>query len=56
MAPLATVDTTRENKNVGYTEQDAFEALYKELEKGIQSMRNGEVYTIEEAWEEIDRI
>lgn len=39
-----------------YTEQDAIHALYNELEKGIQSMKNGEVYTVEEAWEEIDKI
>ncbi len=42
--------------NSSYTEQDAIHALYTELEKGIQSMKNGEVYTIEEAWEEIDKI
>ncbi len=58
MAPLAAVNTTKMNgsRDVGYTEQDAFEALYQELEKGIQSMKNREVYTIEEAWKEIDKI
>ena len=50
MAPLAAVDTTENNR------KDAFDALYQELEKGVQSMKNGEVYTIEEAWEEIDKI
>ena len=30
--------------------------LDEELSKGIQSMKNGEVYTIEEAWDEIDKI
>lgn len=39
-----------------FSEQDAIHALYTELEKGVQSMKKGEVYTIEEAWEEIDRI
>ena len=44
MAPLAAVDTTENNRTYDYTEKDAFDALY------------GEVYTIEEAWEEIDKI
>ncbi len=39
-----------------YSEQDAIHALYTELEKGVQSTKNGEVYTIEEAWEKIDKI
>lgn len=57
MAPLAAMDVTvANNKNYDYTEQDAFDALYQELAKGVQSMKNGEVYTIEEAWEEIDKI
>lgn len=58
MAPLAAVNTTKMNGNRGmsYTEQDAFDALYQELEKGIQSMKNGDIYTIEEAWKEIDKI
>lgn len=46
MAPLATVN----NRTYDYTEKDAFDALYQELAKGVQSMKNGEVYTIEEAW------
>lgn len=58
MAPLAAVNTTKMNGSRGMscTEQDAFDALYQELEKGIQSMKNGDVYTIEEAWKEIDKI
>lgn len=40
----------------GYSEHDAIQALYTELEKGIQSMKQGDVYTVEEAWEEIDKI
>ena len=39
-----------------YSEKAAIGALYDELAKGIQSMKNGEVYTVEEAWEEIDKI
>lgn len=30
--------------------------LYRELERGIQSMKQGNVYTVEEAWREIDSI
>lgn len=57
MTPLATIDmTVTNNTNCGYKEQNAFEALYQELSKGVQSMKNGEVYTVEEAWEEIDKI
>lgn len=55
MAPLAETKTAN-NANYGYGEKDAFNALYQELGKGIQSMKNGEVYTIDEAWEEIDQI
>ena len=39
-----------------YSEKAAIGALYDELVQGIQSMKNGEVYTVEEAWEEIDMI
>ena len=56
MAPLVGVDTTVNIRTYDYTEKVAFDALYKELAKGVQSMKNGEVYTIEEAWEEIDKI
>ena len=56
MTPLAAVDTTVKKPIYDYTEKDAFDALYQELARGIQSMKNGEVYTIEEAWEEIDKI
>lgn len=56
MAPLAAVDTTVNNRTYDYTEKDASDALYQELEKGVQSMKNGDVYTIDEAWEEIDKI
>ncbi|MBQ8802444.1 MAG: hypothetical protein IJZ53_02255 [Tyzzerella sp.] len=38
------------------SEANALHTLYTELKKGIQSMKNGDVYTIEEAWGEIDKI
>lgn len=56
MAPEAQTVTNNNIINDSYSEQDAIRALYDELEKGVQSMKNGEVYTIEEAWEEIDKI
>lgn len=57
MASLAAMDTAvKNNGSYGYTEQNAFEALYQELAKGVQNMKRGEVYTIEEAWKEIDKI
>ncbi len=55
MTPLTVTKSIAENQ-IDYSEKDSFDALYHELEKGIQSMKNGEVYTIDEAWEEIDRI
>ena len=33
MAPLASVDTTVNNRTYDYTEKDAFDALYQELAK-----------------------
>lgn len=30
--------------------------LYEYLAEGIKSMKSGEVYTIEEAWQEIDQL
>lgn len=43
-------------ENLSYTEADAIRALETELEIGIESMMQGELYTIEEAWKEIDVI
>lgn len=57
MSPLAAADRGMVNKNHhGHIEHNAFDSLYQELEKGIKSMKSGEVYTLEEAWEEIDKI
>ena len=30
--------------------------LYEKLTEGISSMKSGEIYTIEEAWQEIDQL
>ncbi len=54
MSPaMQSVRNSSVNDNM-YSENDALRALYNELAKGVQSI--GEVYTIEEAWEEIDKI
>jgi hypothetical protein len=56
MSPIV---TTVEKNKLNYensSEKDAINALYKELEKGILSVKNSEVYTIDEAWKEIDKI
>lgn len=47
-------DTRKTNNN--YTEQDSFNALFQELNQGIQSICNGDTFTLEEAWKEIDKI
>lgn len=39
-----------------YSEKAATGALYDELSKGIESLKTGNVYTVDEAWEEIDKI
>ncbi len=36
--------------------EEALRELYKELEKGMWSLENERTYTIEEAWEEIDKL
>lgn len=38
------------------TKKAAIHTLYNELAKGIESMQKGNVYSIEDAWEEIDKI
>lgn len=45
----------RLGKNEHY-EKNAAHTLRNELAKGIQSMKDGNVYTIDEAWKEIDEI
>lgn len=39
-----------------YCESNSTQTLQNELAKGIYSMKKGEVYTLEEAWKEIDLI
>ena len=56
MAVAILDDNDTRKKNNNYTEQDSFNALFQELNKGIQSICNGDTFTLEEAWKEIDKI
>lgn len=39
-----------------YTINDALDVLLGKLDEAIDDMENGRVQTIEEAWQEIDRV
>lgn len=56
MAPATQVIRTNEPAKTECSEKSAIGALYDELSKGIDSMKKGDVYTIDAAWEEIDAI
>ena len=56
MAPIAQAIRNQEIVDTKYSEKAAIGALYDELSKGIESLKKGDVYTIDEAWEEIDKI
>jgi len=43
-------------ESLNYTEADAIQALKLELARGVESMERDSLYTIEEAWKEIDAI
>lgn len=53
-----TMDILKREDHSGeaWNEGTASQALLKELEKGVKSVKNGEVYTIEEAWKVVDSI
>ncbi len=55
---MASVAQANRKKEVlkQYSEKAAIGALYDELAKGIDSLKKDDVYTIDEAWEEIDKI
>lgn len=39
-----------------YTINDAMDVLLNKLDEAIDDMENGRVQTLDEAWEEIDRV
>lgn len=56
MAPVAQATRKEETLKIEYPEKAAIGALYDQLSKGICSMKKGDIYTLDEAWEEIDKI
>ncbi len=56
MASTAQAMKKKELMKKEYSEKSAIDALYSELSKGIESLKKGDVYTVDEAWEEIDKI
>ena len=53
---MAKSDLVQVSEKINYSEDEAIQALRSELEKGVVSMERGSLYTIEEAWKEIDAI
>ncbi|MCM1026792.1 MAG: hypothetical protein NC432_10165 [Roseburia sp.] len=56
MVPAAQAISNNEILKTEDSEKAAIGALYDELSKGIDSMKKGDVYSMDEAWEEIDKI
>ena len=53
---MAKSNLVQVSENINYTGAEAIKAIRSELEKGVESVERGSVYTIEEAWKEIDAI
>ena len=56
MTPITQPVKNANATKTDHSEKAAIGALYDELSKGINSLKRGDVYTIDEAWEEIDQI
>ena len=55
MTPIA--ETAKSNNELEkYADVEGFEELYNELAKGIRSIKQGKVYTLEEAFAMLDKI
>lgn len=52
---MALAEATKTTEHT-YTINDAMDVLLGKLDEAIDDMENGRVQTIEEAWEEIDRV
>lgn len=52
MKAIGSINFTDDSRS----DRSAVCSLRQELEKGVRSAKNGEVYTIEEAWKEIDKV
>ena len=53
---MSIIAARKSAKKGSKNEQIACETLYNELEKGVLSAKKGEIFTIDEAWEEIDKV
>lgn len=53
---MAKSNQVKVSEEINYTGAEAIQALRSELEKGVESIKRGSVYTLEEAWKEIDAI
>lgn len=52
---MALAEVTKTTQHT-YTINDAMDVLLGKLDEAIDDVENGRVQTIEEAWEEIDRV
>jgi hypothetical protein len=52
---MALAEATKTTK-ITYTIDDAMDVLLSKLDEAIDDMENGRVQTLDEAWEEIDRV
>lgn len=55
MISMALMEATKTTET-SYTIDDAMDVLLGKLDEAIDDMENGRVQTIDEAWEEIDRV
>ncbi|MDE7132408.1 MAG: hypothetical protein K2O65_11505 [Lachnospiraceae bacterium] len=56
MASATQVVRNNEVIKTDYSEKSAIDALYDKLSREIESLKKGDVYMVDEAWEEIDKI
>lgn len=56
MAPVLTDSSKSIEGCDKYADIEGFNELYHELAKGIRSIKEGKVYTLEEAWKLIDKV
>lgn len=56
MSPAAQIKRNSKNTKTEHTKNSPKEALYSELSKGMESLKKGDVYTVDEAWEVLDKI
>lgn len=50
------LENARKAVNTTYTIDDTMDVLFGKLDEAIDDMEHGRVQTIEEAWEDVDRI